>query len=107
MLAANAETYMVFTRREDNTSTKSVTVDWDGTNLSGKYEQYLDVDSRIYREEDAFVLELNNYNPQVETCLDIRKGKWIIELNGTSVFDGQSCPKIRQAMDCGSGVIQM
>lgn len=93
MLAANAEIYMVFSRRKDNTSTKSVTVNSDGTNLSGDYAQYLDGDSRIYREGDAFVLELNDYNPKVETCLDIRKGKWIIELNGTSVFDGTMMPK--------------
>ena len=97
MLATEAETYMAFSRRKDNTSVYTKLLKWDGTNLSGNYTEFLDGSSRIYRDEDenAFVLELNNYTTSKEnnTQLEIRKGKWIIELNGTSKFDSTTLPK--------------
>ena len=97
MLAAEAVTYMAFARRKDNTSVYTKLLKWDGTNLSGNYTEFLEGSSRIYRDEDkdAFVLKLNNYTTSKEdnTQLEIRKGKWIIELNGTSKFDGTTLPR--------------
>lgn len=92
MLAANTETYMVFARRKDNTSVDTATVDWDGENLSGDYAEFLDGSSKIYREGDAFVLELNNYNPERKTTLEIREGTWIVRIYGNNYFDGTNLP---------------
>ena len=63
MLAANAENLYGIHEKRDNTSTKSVTVDWDGTNLSEKYEQYLDWTAEFIVKKMLCILELNNYNP--------------------------------------------
>ncbi len=92
MLATNTETYMVFARRKDNTSVDTATVDWDGENLSGDYAEFLDGSSKIYREGDAFVLELNNYNPERKTTLEIREGTWIVRIYGNNYFDGTNLP---------------
>ena len=73
--------YITFSRREDNSSAFVKSLEWDGTKMSGDYAEFLNENSRIYRDEDAFVLELNDYSPLDNTQLDIRQGKWIIKLN--------------------------
>lgn len=100
MLAAGAEIYMVFKRRDvnDENNVKAATVEWDGEELSGDYVRLLDKgDNRIYCEGNTFVLELNNYNPTEETSVEICQGTWIIKINGENCFDGTDLPNGSEA----------